>query len=505
MDKKIRIWTNEHDFVEFDAGVASLTGEIATRNRAIDFYSIGMYLPDPDPVLRREGKDIRVYRALLSDAHVSACLMSRKAGVLSLNWGIDRGKAKSRVSKVIEGVFSTFKMRNIITQILNAPLYGYQPLEVIWVKQGDYILPAQVIAKPPEWFVFSTTDNSLLFRSKQNFMGEAIPDKKFLLPQYNPEYNNPYGDRILSKCFWPVAFKKGGFKFWVVFTEKYGGAWLVGKYPRGLSQDAQSEFLQKLDAMVNDAVAVIPDDSNVEIHEAAGKGASAEIYSKLIDVCNAEISKATLGQTLTTEIGATGGAYAASQTHMTVRDEVVDADRNIVEQTFNQLIDWTCELNFADSERPVFSMWADEDVNKEQADRDKTLTDAGVKFTKQYFMKAYGFEDEDIEEVGAPKSQTAPAPPSFSEADPGAPFHAFPDQKAIDDAVNSISPEEMQAQMNGVLKPIIDMINAGTDYNTILEKLTEAYPNMDTDAIQDMLTRAIFVSELWGRLHANKP
>ncbi len=503
MAKNLKLWTSEHDFVEFPAASGSLTSEIATRNRAIDFYSLGMYLPDPDPVLRREGKDIRVYRQLLSDSHVTACIMSRKAGVLSLNWGVDRGKSASKVTKVIQGVFQKLDMRSILTQILNTPLYGFQPLEVIWGKVGDYILPVDVIAKPPEWFVFGAVDNAFLFRTKQNFLGEPVPDKKFLVPQYNPEYNNPYGDRILSKCFWPVAFKKGGFKFWVIFTEKYGGAWLVGKHPRGLSEQETSAFLEKLNDMVQDAVAVIPDDSTVEIHEAAGKGASAEIYSKLIEVCNAEISKATLGQTLTTELTSTG-SLAAAKTHLTVRDEVIEADRNIVEQTFNKLIDWTCELNFADTERPIWSMWADEDVDSEKAARDKTLSDAGVKFTKVYFQKAYGFEDDDIEEVGAPKSQQMPQAPSFSENDPGAPAHTFPDQKAIDDAVNSMTPQDMQDQMQGVLKPVIDMIQNGKDYNTILETLTNAYPDMSTDAIQQMLERAIFVSELWGRLHANK-
>lgn len=501
MNKKVKIWIDEHNFVESEVGPKSLSGEIATRNRAIDFYAIGMYLPDPDPILRKEGKDIRVYRQLLADSHVTACIMSRKAGVLSLNWGVDRGKAPSKVAKIIEGVFQKLNMRSIITQILNTPLYGFQPLEVMWQKQGDYILPVDVIAKPPEWFVFSALDNTFLFRTKEHWLGEPVPEKKFLVPQYNPEYNNPYGDRILSKCFWPVAFKKGGFKFWVTFTEKYGGAWLIGKHPRGLSSEETDTFLSKLNDMVNDAVAVIPDDSTVEIHEASGKGASAEIYEKLINISNAEISKATLGQTLTTEIGA-NGSFAAAKTHLTVRDEVIEADRAIVEQTFSQLINWTCALNFADSERPVWSMWADEDVDMEQATRDKTLSDAGVKFSKTYFMKAYGYEDEDILDVGAPKSQQTP--PSFSEADPGAPVHTFPDQKTIDDAVNSLNAEQLQEQMNGVLMPIIDMINNGTDYNEVLEKLTDAYPDMSTDAIQQMLERAIFVSELWGRLHANK-
>lgn len=58
--------------------------------------------------------------------------------------------------------------------------------------------------------------------------------------------------------------------------------------------------------------------------------------------------------------------------------------------------------------------------------------------------------------------------------------------------------------MEGVLKPVIDLINESGDYNTAMEKLIEAYPDMDTEAIEKMLARAIFVSELWGRLNARK-
>ncbi|MBR1625971.1 MAG: hypothetical protein IJ681_02380 [Bacteroidales bacterium] len=41
-----------------------LSDEIATRKRSINFYSLGSYLPDPDIVLRKQGKDVKIYREL---------------------------------------------------------------------------------------------------------------------------------------------------------------------------------------------------------------------------------------------------------------------------------------------------------------------------------------------------------------------------------------------------------------------------------------------------------
>ncbi len=37
-------------------------------------------------------------------------------------------------------------------------------------------------------------------------------------------------------------------------------------------------------------------------------------------------------------------------------------------------------------------MWEEEDVDLTLSQRDKMLADSGVKFTKEYFMKTYGFE-----------------------------------------------------------------------------------------------------------------
>ena len=42
-----------------------ISQEIATRKRSINYYSLGTsYLPDPDIVLRKQGKDMKVYKEI---------------------------------------------------------------------------------------------------------------------------------------------------------------------------------------------------------------------------------------------------------------------------------------------------------------------------------------------------------------------------------------------------------------------------------------------------------
>ncbi len=517
------IWINERTFVNFgDQKTGSLSDEIATRKRSIDFYSLGMYLPNPDPVLKKMGKDIAVYNELLVDAHLGGCVTSRKSGVKSLEWEIDRGKAKTRQAKLIEDLFKNLDLDRIIGEILDAVLFGYKPLEVIWEQVGNYWLPKDIVGKPQRWFVFSD-ENELRLRTKENYInGEELPPRKFLLARHEATYENPYGFAELSRCFWPVTIKKGGYKFWVVFVEKFGMPFLMGKLPRGLDQKEYDALADILANMVQDAIAVVPDDSSIEMVTGSGKGSggsgSSDLHERLINSCKTEISIGILGQNLTTEVK--GGSLAATQSHMEVRKDIRDADKRLVQRTFSTLIGWIYELNFSGGDRPGFSMYEEEDVDTALAERDKTLADTGqVKFTKQYFVREYGFQEDDIEVVSNPQTAqfsegTVPDLPTVGGlprtkrsggVESGlSPAQGFPDQQALDDAIDSISPEDLQAQMEGVLKPIIDLIAQGEDYNAILEKLTEAYPNMDTSAIEEMLARAIFVSELWGRLNADK-
>ena len=465
-----------------------LSEEIATRKRSLNYYSLAMsYLPDPDIVLKKQGKDMKVYKELLCDSHVFACVQSRKAGVLSLEWEINRGLDKDETAeKVIEAI-KKLDIYKFINDILDATLFGFQPIEIIWGRVDNLVLPIELKAKPSEWFCFDD-ENLLKFRTKEHYYGEELPPKKFLCPQANPSYENPYGERTLSRVFWPVTFKKGGLKFWVIFTEKYGIPHLIGKHPRGASEEETDRLAGLLEQMVQDAIAVIPDDSSVEIQE-ANKSSSAEIFEKLMDKMNAEISKAILGQTLTTEVGSTG-SYAASNTHFAVRQDIIDADKKMVEKTINQLIQWIYEINFSNKDVPVFEMFEVEDIDLGLAQRDKILSETGVKFTKDYFIKNYGLEEEDFDI----REDIIPATPQFSQ------FKEEPEpegQVQVDDLFKFLSETELDKQSQAMLSPLLALFESCDNFEDARELLTDS--NLQTKQLQQSIQKAMFLCELQGR------
>ena len=468
-----------------------LSDEIATRKRSINFYSLGSYLPDPDIVLRKQGKDVKIYRELFCDPHVFACIQSRKAGVLSLEWELNRGLDKAKDAELVEDVLKKLDIHKLINEILDATLFGFQPIEIMWGKVGNYVLPLELKAKPSEWFCYDE-ENQLKFRTKEHYWGEELPPKKFLCPQNNPSYDNPYGERVLSRVFWPVTFKKGGLKFWVIFTEKYGIPHLIGKHPRGATKEETDNLADLLEEMIQDAIAVIPDDSSVEIQE-ANKSSSAEIFEKLIDKMNSEISKAVLGQTLTTEIGS-AGSYAASNTHMSVRQDIIDADKKLVEKTINQLIQWIYEINFANAEVPVFELYEPEDVDLTLAQRDKILSDTGVKFTKEYFIKTYGLEEEDFDI----REDIIPVNPNFKQfREEEEEEHLLPGQAQIENLYKFITEGELNKQSQNMLAPLIDLFESCENYEEAFELLTDK--NLQSKKFEETIQKALFLCELQGR------
>lgn len=414
MTKPRGLYVTPDTFVHFADPVPrdrSLSEQIATRDRSPDFFGLGFLLPNPDPILKKQGRDVRVYRELRGDAHVGGCIRRRKAAIKAMEWRVNREKASARATKLCSETLAGLDLDRLLNETTEAVLFGWQPLEVTW-RNALPVLPASVVGKPQEWFHFDT-DARLRFRSREQPMhGEELPPRKFLVATQEASYANPYGFADLSMCFWPTVFKRGGLKFWVTFVEKFGTPWVVGKQPRNAGKPETDQLLDQLEAMVQDAVAVIPDDSSVDIIEAGGKSASSDLYRELLMFCRSEVSIALLGQNQSTEASST---HASATAGLQVADTIRDGDARLVAATVNQLFRWIVDLFEGEqAPAPTFELYEEEAVNKAQAERDGELCfRGGVRFTPQYWKRTYRLEPGDIVEDPAPAA--AGVDPSFAE------------------------------------------------------------------------------------------
>jgi phage gp29-like protein len=148
--------------------------------------------------------------------------------------------------------------------------------------------------------------------------------------------------------------------------------------------------------MAADAVAIVPEGSDISIMSAGDKRGGSDVHSGYIQMANAEISKAVLGQTLTTEIG-DAGSYAAASAHNLIREDIAAADRRRISSAFNRLAAVYTFYNFGpDACRPLFEFVKDEDLQAERAERDVKLYQTGWRPKKDYFIREYGMQEDDF-------------------------------------------------------------------------------------------------------------
>jgi len=185
---------------------------------------------------------------------------------------------------------------------------------------------------------------------------------------------------------------------------------------------------------------------------------------------------------------------------MQVRGEIIDADKKLVCQVFNTLIQNAVELNFTGgAPPPSFIMWADEDVDEKLADRDSKLCGTNqIRFKAKYWSRAYGFKEDEFEVIDPAKAVTT---------DDGSRMFSAPIAGTVEtrtDLEKALPPQVLQKVMEGLLKPVFEALEKGESHEAILERLVTMFPDLNTDDLVEILSRAMFAAEVWGRLNSSK-
>jgi len=394
-------------------------------------------MPDPDEVLKAAGLTAQAYRVTLVDSHVAGALAQRKSRtkLSELKW--EPGKnpdgtipreaeaALETVRRQFDGIAGNRGIRPVINEILDAPFFGMQPLELFWNKlptaadrpDGEVVLE-NILGKPFEWFAYDKKGNLKIKKQLTTTLTQLrpIPPNRYINVVNDGTYANPYGDRAVKRVYWPYLFKKGGFRFWSEFLEKYGMPFIWGHLDTKKSSMDFDTFYEKLVAMVRNGVIVTqdesPDGNRIEVVEAKGRASSSDAYKGFKNAMNIEISKAILGETLTIENSETG-SQAATKIHEDQLRDLQDMDKGLSEETFNKISRLITDLNHG-KDVPAPTAWLINEREQEERDnkiveRDSKLTEKlGVKFTKEYVRKTYSLDEKDFE-LGSPAPKT-PAP-----------------------------------------------------------------------------------------------
>jgi phage gp29-like protein len=377
----------------------AIATEYATRERLEQTQAMMTVLPDPDDILQANQYDFNIYRDLITDPHLAAAIEQRKMQVLQMDYLVNYDESNEIEVEAME-MLNKLPMKNIMNEVLDAILYGYSVLEIIWELKDGKVSPLKVEGKPPEWFIYSK-DNELMLRRNVNGYylfeeGETLPENKFIINRNKSSYNNPYGEKILQKCYWPVTFKRSAVEYWQTLVEKYGMPFLIGYYAPTATESDKADLLEALEDMIENNVTIINQDYKdfIELKETA-KYEVGQIYDNLVKFHNQEISKAVLSVTLTVESGQTG-SYKLGEVHKEMLEYIGLSDKKLVESGINQLMKFWYLLNYGEGKHPTFLLKKKEALIVETGERDERLKKMGVNFTKKYYQKRYNLQEDDF-------------------------------------------------------------------------------------------------------------
>ncbi|KAA6343100.1 hypothetical protein EZS27_009166, partial [termite gut metagenome] len=120
---------------------------------------------------------------------------------------------------------------------------------------------------------------------------------------------------------------------WAQFSEVFGMP--IREYVYETDDDqARQKAIEDAENTGSLAVLIHSKESTLNLLESGNKTGSAELYERLCERCNSEISKLMLGNTLTTE-ASDKGTQALGTVHKKVEDETAQADRRYVLDVLN--------------------------------------------------------------------------------------------------------------------------------------------------------------------------
>ena len=407
---------------------------------------------------------------IMRDGTVIAAIGNRKASTLKKEILIECENKSYK--EALEDAFSF----NVIDSILDIPYYGFGVYEINWSVNNGIIIPT---------LHERNYKNFILDNGKLKFNGlgfaEDIPFDKAIAATYKSKPNKPYGQPLIQTLFWLVEFKNASLQFWVELLERFGTPWVIGK-----TEGDKNALADEIYNMLGGDGAVLDTEDEIKIETVKDGGN----FKELVEYIDNQIREVILGGNLTANVQ--GGSLAAANVHNEVREDLAQADENIVNQIIRELI-WTFQKVNKTQNEIKGKLKDKDDPNKPLADRDKLIYDMGYKPTKEYIEATYNIKVEEIKEENK-NSLIANSNNLYSKGSSAIVLNKLP-QDELDRNLNNIDFSNLALTFH---KQILEILNKSESYEEMLDNLFKAYPTFDTKELEDSLNQYLANASLLG-------
>ncbi|WP_068317490.1 DUF935 domain-containing protein [Polycladidibacter hongkongensis] len=445
------------------------------------------------------------------DGHYASVLSTRKLALIGLEDDLGAEDSDKKAQEIAEAVrtdvlenplFDGLKM-----DLLDALGKGVALVEITWDTSGPRWKPAAFDWVDPRWLQFDKqTRREIRLKQDENAEGIALQEFKYVTHLPKIKSGLPVRGGLARLAVWSWMLKSYTLKDWAAFCEIFGQPLRLGKYSAKASDKDKRALLQAVRSIARDAAAIIPQTMDMELIQSKSTGGA--VFKELAEYLDKQISKAVLGQTMTTD---DGSSQSQATVHDDVRSDIKAADAAQLARSINtHLIQPYVMLNFGRQERyPVYKLVIEEPEDlKTEVEILDTLLSNGLDVSRSQIRDKFGWRaPEDEEDVFLVKQKEEPQksadkPPMSTalnrqnlQTDAQEHMHDHPDHL---DTIIQDGLSDWQKQGDPLLDPVFKVLEQAHDYAGFLKALESLMQQQDMGPLTDALTQATIKARISG-------
>lgn len=440
------------------------------------------------------------------DMHYGALMGIRKRAVSGVRPTVRAGGEDARAKEIAEGVERDIArhtgFRGLVKDLLDAVGKSYAAVEIDWdTASSKKWRPRNFIWRDPRFFTFGEKAEDLrLLTQAAPSHGEELWPGKWAVHRSSAKSGLTRRGGLARLVAFGWMCKAYTLKDWMAFVETYGLPLRLGRYgPEATTTDVEALF-RAVANIGTDAAAVLPKSMEIEFVKGVAVQGTDVVFQSLARWVDEQISKAVLGQTMSTD---NGSSQSQANVHNEVRHDIAADDALDVAATINRdivrpYVDWNWGTQDEYPEIRI-EISEPEDIAAKIEGAAKMI-DRGVRFRASELRSTLGYGDpEEGEEIvgGAPAAPTAPARNQSTALNRAAHNRV----QGSDDDLAQIE-ADMMADWQEVSDEMQTAIQAAVDgaqsYDQLLTNLPEALRLMPTAMIVETLVKGMFKARAVG-------
>lgn len=440
------------------------------------------------------------------DLHYRAVLQTRTLAVSGLPVDIqpyDDSAPAQRAFETVTEALREVDLSALIAHLMDAIPKGYAVAEILWDTSGAVWKPASIAPREAHWFLFDREDGQTLRVVDGSADGAPIAPMRMIVHRPPLAAGIPLLGGVARSALWAWVFKSYALRDWARFCELFGQPIRVGRYHAHASPDDVAVLKRAAFDLGSDAAAVIPQEMALELIESGSKSASGELYLSLIHYLDKQVSKAVLGQTMSTDDGA---SLSQARVHNEVRRELVEADARAMAATLTRdLIAPIVRVNCGDDvPLPILRLVTEdaEDLGA-LAGHVSALVAAGMPIPQWWVREKFGIPapEQGDEILQPPQAMPPTLPGAAMSARPArcdCAAHAQTELQTEDLQAVQLADETTQAWQT-IFARIRALVEQADSLETLQAALLMEYGALPTDELAEIMATAFAAADLAGR------